>query len=68
MKKLHELITSLSKSEKRAVNIRLEGNKKKSLLSQYFGVISDMKEYDFEIIQKKVGKSTNQTRSNLTLL
>jgi len=68
MKKLHDLIHSLTQGEKRYVKIRLKGNKSSSLLKTYFDFIGKQKRYSFEDTQKYVGQSVKLTRSNLSLL
>lgn len=68
MKKLHDLIHSLSQGEKRFVKIRLNGNKSSSLLNSYFDFLSKQKKYSFDDV-KQIGKqSTKLTQSNLSLL
>lgn len=68
MKKLHQLIHSLSKSEKRVVKMRLNSSKSGSLLNKYFDALCKQNTYDFEGVQKDGGKSVTLTKSNLSLL
>jgi len=68
MKKLHDLIHSLSQGEKRFVKIRLNGNKSSSLLNTYFEFLSKQKKYSFDEIEKVVQQSKKLTQSNLSLL
>lgn len=68
MKKLYDLIHSLSQGEKRYVKIRLNANKSGSLLNTYFDKVAKQKNYSFDDL-RNVGKRTNKlTQSNLSLL
>lgn len=68
MKKLHDLIHSLSQGEKRFVKIRLNGNKSTSLLKTYFELLNKQKTYSFDEINKTVKQTKKLTQSNLSLL
>lgn len=68
MKKLHQLIKSLSQSEKRFVKIRLKGSKSGSSLSNHFDALVKLKEYKFEDVLSVEKKSVKLTQSNLSLL
>jgi hypothetical protein len=68
MKKLHDLIHSLSQGEKRYVKIRLNGNKSSSLLNTYFEFLSKQKKYSFGEIEDVVQQSKKHIQSNLSLL
>ena len=64
MKKLHDLIHSLSQGEKRFVKIRLNGNKSTSLLKTYFELLNKQKTYSFDEINKTVKQTKKLTQSN----
>ena len=68
MKKLHQLINSLSQGEKRFVKIRLNGNKSDSSLTSHFELLSKQKVYNFDKLVALGGRSVKLTQSNLSLL
>lgn len=68
MKKLYDLIHSLSQSEKHFVKIRLNANKSSSLLNSYFDYLGKQKKYSIEEIKKKGKQSEKLTQSNLSVL
>lgn len=68
MKKLHQLLHSLSQSEKRFLKIRLKGSKSNSNLVTHFDFLCKQKKYSFEEILKAGGKTVKLTQSNLSLL
>lgn len=68
MKKLHDLIHSLSQGEKRFVKIRIKGNKSNSLINGYFDYLSKQKKYSFDKVKQFGNQSSKLTQSNLSLL
>ncbi len=68
MKKLHDLIHSLSQAEKRHITLRLASSKDSSLLSEYYDTMCKQKNYDFELFLEEAGKPSKLTKSNASLL
>jgi len=68
LKKLHQLIHSLSRSEKRFVKVRLNGNKSDSSLNNHFDQLSKQKIYNFDELLQLENKSKKLLQSNLSLL
>lgn len=67
-KKVHKLIQSLSKSEKRVVKIRLRASKTESTLLLYFDILCKQPFYNIEELIEKGKKSSKLTQSSLGLL
>lgn len=68
MKKLYDLVQSLSQGERRYIKIRLNANKSNSLLSRYFDELAKKRNYSFEKIQLAGKQDIKLTQSNLSLL
>lgn len=68
MKKLYDLIQSLSQAEKRHIKLRLTNNKENSLLTDYYDILSKQKNYNLELLLQECGKSQKLTQSNTSLL
>ena len=68
MKKLHELISSLTQAEKKHVKLRLTSNKDNSLLLDFYCIISKQKTYNLNDIIEQSGKTLKLVQSSLSLL
>lgn len=68
MKKLYDLVQSLSQGERRYIKIRLNANKSDSLLSKYFDELAKKRKYSFEKLQLAGKQDIKRTQSNLSLL
>ena len=68
MKKLYELISSLSQAEKKHVKVRLTSNKDSSLLIDFYNILSKQKAYNLNELIEQSGKSLKLVQSSLSLL
>lgn len=68
MEKTHELIKSLSKSEKRMIKMRLNGTKSDSILNTIFDTLSKQSKFDLKTLSKITKQTESLTKVSLRLL
>lgn len=68
MEKTHELIKSLSKSEKRMIKMRLNASKSDSILNTIFDTLCKQSKFDLKTLSKITKQTESLTKVSLRLL